>query len=140
MSKCECNNTRGVIVRGDYDWVLYKECNNCWKKENIHTWVIFDTWRQLFDYSPMYQFYKWELVWYSRYKAWWLNVNDDLSIWENLLWGNRGENWKKKVFFMPIKDLEIPHIRNILRDVKTIKPEYAEAMTKRLTEVINIKK
>lgn len=71
-------------VLWDYDWVLYHEYED-WSKKNIHTWIEFDEWKQISNYTPLYQFKDWKLVWYSRYRAEWLSIDDDLNKPENLL-------------------------------------------------------
>jgi len=126
-------------VMGDYDWVLYVEYED-WTFENVHCKQTFTQHKQRQEYSPLYQFDKlWKLVAYSRYKAEWLTIEDDLNKWENLLWGTRWKSWKEELIYKPIKSLSIPHIKNIVIERHTNKKEYLTAFTDRLTSVITIK-
>jgi hypothetical protein len=121
----------------DYDGILYHEYTDGTKK-NIHCWVEFDLYKQRQEYTPAYQFKDWKLVAYSRNKAEWLTINDDLNKWENLLWWTRWEDWRQELIFRPIKSLTIPHIKAILVEWHTNNREYIKAFTDRLTSVINI--
>ena len=135
---CDHKNIIWVEVAWDYDWVLYEGCKDCWYKKNRFTWIEFDEHKNKETYSPMFQFSKWKLVWYSRYKAEGLNIDDDIHKWENLLWGGRGINWKEQPTFRPIKDLSIPHIRKIIEEWHTRDKNYLSAFNDRLTSVITI--
>lgn len=111
---CEHKELIHVEVLWDYDWILYRKCKDCDYKVNDKTWVEFDTIKQIDEYSPCYQFKDWELVWFSIYKAKWLNIKDDLTITENKLWWTYWINWDEELSFITVKDITIPHIKNIL--------------------------
>lgn len=137
----ECKELTHHQVVWDYDGVLYTECCSCWEKRNVHTWIVFSEWRQISNYSPLYQYSDdGKLVWYSRWKAEGLTIDDDLLEWKHLLWWTRGEDCKTELVFRPIKDLSIPHIKAILREQQTKRKDYIEAMTTILTDVIPYEK
>ena len=120
MNNCKkCNSTNIVHVEmmWDYDWVLYIECKDCQYKENRHTWKPFTIMKSKEEYWYTYFFWKdWKLNSYSIYPAEWLNVDDDLTLIENTLWGSRWEDWTSPMMFRPIKHLSLSHIENILAD------------------------
>jgi len=126
-------------VMWDYDWVLYEECKDCSYKKNRFTWIEFDVMKQRMEFTQAYQFNKWKLVWFSRHKAEGLNIDDDLNKWENLMWWTRWKDWKQEVLFKPIKELTIPHIKEIIIWWHTNSKEYLSAFTDKLTSVITIK-
>lgn len=124
-------------VLWDYDWILYEEYEDGTMK-NIHSWIYFDKWIQRTSYSPLYQFKDWKLVWYSRHKAEWLSIDDDLNKPNNLLWWIRDD--KLSITFKPIKDINISHIKAIISEWHTRNKEYLNAFMDRLTSIITIKK
>ena len=77
-------------------------------------------------------------MWYSRHLAEGLTTEDDLTLSRNLLWGTRWIDWDKKLVFKPVHSLSIPHIKAIIRDGCTRNPEYLDAFTQQLTNVITI--
>jgi len=140
MNKCEHENIIHIEVSGDYDWVLYKECRDCGWKENRFTWIEFSKSKSRAEFTPIYQFDElWKLVWYSKYRAEWLWLNDDLNEGVNLLWWVRGEDWKGELIFRPIKDLDVAHIKAIIIEGHTRDREYLNAFTDRLSNIITIK-
>ena len=139
MKPCEHKNLISTEVLWDYDWILYKECQDCDYKINVHTGVEFVWIKSRREYSPIYQYNSiWELVWYSRYKAKGLWLKDDINEPNNLLWGDRGGDWKSELFFKPIKDLEISHIRAIIIEWHTRNKEYLTAFINRLSSILTI--
>jgi len=126
-----------VEVMGDYDGVLYHVFEDD-TMQNVHTGVFFDETTERTQYSPLYQYKDWKLVWYSTYKAEWLTIDEDINEWQNLLWGWRGIDWKQPIVFKPIKSLSIPHIKSIIINWTTRNKEYLSAFTDKLTNVINI--
>lgn len=124
---------------GDFDGILYHKCEECWHKKNAHTGVEFYSIRKRGEYLPAYQFdTRGRLVWYSRYKAEWLWLNDDLNEGNNLLWWGRGKGWKDDLVFRPIKDLEIAHIKAIIVEWHTRDREYLNAFIERLSSILTI--
>jgi len=129
-----------IEIMGDYDGVLFEYDDEIDKYTNRFTWNEFKTYKQYPDYSLTYQFdNEWKLNGYSKYNAEWLTMADDLSKTENNLWGTRWENGKWEMVFVPLKDLSVPHIKNILMNVSSIKTEYKSYFLERLESVINIK-
>ena len=138
-NKCNHKNFKHIEYFWDYDGALVEECDDCGRKINRFTRVEFETAIQYPEYWMTYQFNKdWDLVGYSQWKASWLKVTDDLWLIENNLRGNRWIDWAKELTFIPLKDLTIPHIKNILMNVPTIKKEYKAYFLNRLEWVINI--
>jgi hypothetical protein len=124
-NKCTHTNCTRVEVMWDYDGVLYTKCNDCWLMKNAHTGVEFDEILFKEPYWFTYQFKDGKLVWYSQYTAEWLYSLDDLTAIENQLWGSI-RDWKRH--FIALRNLEYPHILNILRDYNdwrmNVKPSY----------------
>ncbi len=104
-----------VEMPWDYDWILYHEYRDGSKK-NAHTDVLFDTIKTKEEFWLTYQFYWDYLVWYSIYKAEWLNIDDNLNDVWNTLWWTRWPKGNQELIFRPIKDLSYLHIKNIIRD------------------------
>ena len=127
-----------VEVMGDYDGILYHIYED-WTKKNIHCNIEFDEEKQREEYMPLYQFKDWKLVAYSRYKAEWLTIDDDINKWENLLWWSRGIYWTQEMIFKPIKDLSIAHIKTILETKQTNNKQYIKAFQNILDSIITIK-
>lgn len=128
-----------IEVLWDYDGVLFEYDDEKDEYTNRFTKNIFKTYKQYPEYSLTYQFDKDGLLnGYSRYNAEWLTIKDDLSQTKNNLWGNRWEDWKQELYFKPLKELSIPHIKNILMNITNIKPEYKAYFLERLESVINI--
>lgn len=129
---CQCKNITRVEVWWDYDGILYNECNDCGIMKNVHNWQLFNDSKTRWEYSPLYQYMWWELVWYSTCRAEGLSDEDDINLPENLLWWGRWINWDEEVVFRPIKLLETSHIEAILDWEYTNKEEYILAFKEQL--------
>lgn len=127
MHKCNQENLIHHEVLGDYDGILYTSCKECWKKINVHTKKEFTHTKTLEEYSPIYQYNKWKLVWYSRHNAKGLNYYDDINLPENLLWWSYWIEWNEKKTFKPIKLLTKEHITSIL-EIPALKTKYIKAL------------
>lgn len=127
MGKERCQHINHIMVEEfwDYDWILYRRCNDCWLMINTHTWIEFDQILKKEEYGLAYQFQSGRLVWYSCYRAEWLNNTDNLKAIENQLWG---EVRNLERVFIPLRNLSYPHILNIIKDYNewrmNIKPSY----------------
>lgn len=108
-------------VYWDYDWILFKTNKITHEKINIHTWKTFQDEKEREKFSCLYQYDRWQLVWYSIYEAQGLHIEDDINLPENFLWWSR-TNWE--IIFKPIKKLSKEHIQNILDTQSSIKEEY----------------
>lgn len=128
-----------VEVLWDFDWILYHEYED-WTMYNVHCKQEFDEQRQVWQYTPLYQFLNWNLVAYSVYKAEWLTTEDDLSLPRNLLWWSKGKNGDQELTFRPLKNLEIDHLKEIIKWGYTNRKEYVEAILEILSSVITLKK
>lgn len=128
----KCKNIIRVEVLWDYDWILYHKCKDCWLMKNVHTWVVFDSTKSRWGFTPIYQYRNGELVGYSTGKAEWLSFDDDINEWGNLLWGWRWIDWKEEILFKPIKSLSNEHIKSILSWGHTKDTEYIMALKEQL--------
>jgi len=131
---CKHKNITKVEVLWDYDGILYTVCKDCWLKTNIHSKVVFDETKTVEEYTPVYFFYKWNLVSYSRYLATWLKITDDLTLPENILWWS----WAIKVF-KPLKLLTKAHMKNILKDYNSWKQVVNKSILKYFESILDIK-
>ena len=136
-TKCSSENITWHEYLWDYDWVLSWICNDCWNKWHRHTWKSFATTQSKEEYGLTYFFWEdWKLNSYSIYPAEWLNVDDDLTLIENTLWGSRWEDWTSPMMFRPIKHLSLSHIENILADWIVMNKEMKQYFINKLTNVI----
>ena len=125
-------------VSWDYDVILYHEYED-WQLFNIHCNVEFDKWKQRTEFTPLYQFKNSKLVAYSTAKAEGLTIDDDLNLPKNLLWWTRGINGNQELIFRPLKDLDVAHLKEIIKWRHTQNDEYVSAILEILSSIITIK-
>ena len=138
--KCGSENITWIEIAGDYDWVIMWECSNCEFLYHRFTWDEVDLYIQKEEYSPAMFFKDWDLIAYSQWRASWLELWDDFTKAENLLWWTRWKSWREEQTFKPLKDMTISHM-------KAIKADYEKGMradkriinyiTKTLWEIID---
>lgn len=67
----------------------------------------------------------------SKYVEWSLDDSQDFDlIKERLLWGSRGKTGREKLKYLPIKELELGHLKDIIHTQKQIKGTIHEKVIK----------
>ena len=121
----------------DYDGVLFEYDDEKDEYTNCFTRNKFKTYKQYPECWLAYQFNSdWELNWLSQFNAKWLNKDDDLSLIENRMWWSIELENNIRIF-NSLKNLSIPHIKNILESQRNLNPEYRDYFNKRIEWVID---